>query len=503
MSHDDFLTCGSPGAQKHLDRLLIDDNFHKSPCFSLYHSLEGPIFAPIKRNDRKFHYCGMNWERLTSRKGRHDGLLRFLDSKGIIDIYGPDKFQGVRPWAGYKCYQGEVPFDGESIVGTISKSGIALVLSSEAHSRAGMMSNRLFEAMAAGVPIVCDGNPKAREIIGENGYYIDPQNYKEVQDVANYINRNPEEAYSKAVNCQKIFLDNFRTSLFLDKIYQGFLARKKALEITVDGEDDITAIFVGGYSNEETEKNLKPIEDQIKHNLSKKDFAYILVPEGFECGGLKLSCECKCEFCFVKIDDKNNRCIGETVSRILKSVKTKYFALVNTNEYALKDHFRALMKTLEIEGGDVAISDVIVKNVDSLGVSYRARQTISVMATDRNIYLSGAFVFKTGKIDEGILSILKGLDISLALLFLLGDIAIVQSKKFSLVVDHFDAKSPRDVNRLLDLRRKDVLGVLSLPEPVYADENNNFVYKIRNRILFLKKYRFLWQILRNIGRRFV
>ena len=191
------------------------------------------------------------------------------------------------------------------------------------------------------------------------------------------------------------------------------------------------------------------------------------------------------------------------MSRILKSVKTKYFALVNTNEYALKDHFRALMKTLEIEGGDVAISDVIVKNVDSLGVSYRARQTISVMATDRNIYLSGAFVFKTGKIDEGILSILKGLDISLALLFLLGDIAIVQSKKFSLVVDHFDAKSPRDVNRLLDLRRKDVLGVLSLPEPVYADENNNFVYKIRNRILFLKKYRFLWQILRNIGRRFV
>ena len=73
-------------------------------------------------------YCGINWEKLTGKKGRFDELLKKLDENNLISIYGPEIFHGIRPWEGYRNYKGEIPFDGISMIKEIAKCGIALVI---------------------------------------------------------------------------------------------------------------------------------------------------------------------------------------------------------------------------------------------------------------------------------------------------------------------------------------------------------------------------------------
>ena len=499
MSHDDFLSCGSKGAEIHLHRLLANDHFHKSPIFYLYHTLEDPIVEPVFRQDRRLHYCGMNWERLTSKKGRHSDLLKFLDDKGVIDIYGPEKFQGVRPWAGYQGYKGEVPFDGSSMIQKISQSGIALVLSSEAHLKAGMMSNRLFEAMAAGVPIICDGNIKAKDIIGDNGYYIDPSNPEDIIDTINHINSNPEDAISKSRECQQIFLNQYRMSIFIDSLYQKLIERKKELAVDVKEDDSITVIFLVGLSVADANKSIQNIFDQIQSNLSKNDYAYLVVPNQFS---IKEK-QSNVFYHFLPEGPEGNFNFGSAVAEILRKIKTKYFSIVKPNEYLYKDHCRSLIKTLEIEGGDVAISDHVLKVITDDGTIYQAKQTLRAIHENKTAIISGAFVVKSNLLNDDLIATVEGLEEDIILIFLLGNIKIIESRKFSLLIDYYKTKNYRDLSRLADLRLVDTLDVLTFPVQMNEDPNEKLVLKIRRKLLFLKKYKRVWLVLRLIGRRFL
>ena len=66
---------------------------------------------PQLRMNTKLMPCGINWEKLTGKKGRFDELLKKLDENNLISIYGPEIFHGIRPWEGYRNYKGEIPFD--------------------------------------------------------------------------------------------------------------------------------------------------------------------------------------------------------------------------------------------------------------------------------------------------------------------------------------------------------------------------------------------------------
>lgn len=498
MTHDDFLTCGSVGADSHLRRLLVGDFFHKAPRFELYHSLQAPKLVPERRTDRRFHYCGMNWEKLTSKKGRHDDLLRWLDSNDLIDIYGPEKFQGVRPWEGFKCYRGEIPFDGHSMIQSISNSGIALVLSSEAHIRAGMMSNRLFEAMAAGVPIVCDKNPKAREIVGDNAFYVDTNDFASIERIFKYLNSHPDEAYQKACRCQEIWMEKYRMSDFLKKIYSEFEIRKSELDDLHRCEGTITAIFVLGYSLEEAENNYSSVFDQIKSNLRAKDKAVLIVPSNFKRKTIDI--ESSYEYVEENICINGERCLGPAIAKILENIKTDYFSIVMPNERVLKNHFSSLAKTLDNSSAEVAASDYVLRVQTHIGINYQAKQTRNLPAIN---YLSGAYLFRRELISQTNLDFIKALDSSLVLLFLLGPIKLVETRKFSLVLDHFDLKNLKDIERLYDLRASDTLKVLNVDRHLIpSGSDSGIIRRLRNHFIYLRKYPRLWRILRIIGRNF-
>lgn len=258
LSHDDFISCGSQAANDHVNRLIRDKNSHLSPCFEVYHSISDVYHAPTL-GDLKLFYAGINWDALRGGVSRHQDLLKRLDTSGHLRIYGPTIFQGVRVWKGYESYVREIPFDGVSMLEEISKAGIALVLSSQAHKDSELMSNRLFESIAAGAIIICDENKFAKTHFGSSLLYIDTrkstdQIYSDIISHLKWIKNNQQEAISMIENAQSIFRKKFSLNHSLTEIYQKFDQRKNALSKHMLPEDGILKVrmylLMQDYSDE-------------------------------------------------------------------------------------------------------------------------------------------------------------------------------------------------------------------------------------------------------------
>jgi hypothetical protein len=184
--------------------------------------------------DHKIFYAGINWEAISGGKSRHQEVLKRLDKTGMLRIYGPGVFQGVKVWAGYESYVREVPFDGISMVHEIAKAGVALVLSSQAHKNSELMSNRLFESVAAGALVICDENQFAKRFFGDSLLYIDSRSPVEVitNDIMRHLNwakSHPEQALAMVEKAQALFREKFTLTHNLRDLYDGFLARKNQL----------------------------------------------------------------------------------------------------------------------------------------------------------------------------------------------------------------------------------------------------------------------------------
>lgn len=232
-THDDFLSCSSTPADDHVRRMIRGQATHLEPAFNLYHSTPD-IAHPPSLGECKLFYAGINWEALGGGKSRHQEVLRNLDSTGQLRIYGPALFQGVKVWDGYQSYVKEVPFDGVSMIEEIARCGIALVLSSSAHKDSALMSNRLFESVAAGALVICDENPFAHKFFGDSLLYIDGRSSAEQirMDIVKHIEwakKNPEAALAMAEKAQDIFARRFTLTRSLKLLYNGLGERKLAL----------------------------------------------------------------------------------------------------------------------------------------------------------------------------------------------------------------------------------------------------------------------------------
>lgn len=233
ITHDDFLSCSSRAADDHVARMVRKAATHLPPHFNLYHSTPDIVHGP-SLGDRKLFYAGINWEAIGGGKSRHQEVLKRLDKTGLLRIYGPTIFQGVKVWDGYESYVNEIAFDGISMVHEISKAGIALVLSSQAHKDSELMSNRLFESIAAGALIICDENPFARRFFGDSLLYIDSRCSADRihEDITSYVawaDSHPEEALAMIARAQEIFRNRFALIRSLKDIYSGLPRRKLEL----------------------------------------------------------------------------------------------------------------------------------------------------------------------------------------------------------------------------------------------------------------------------------
>ena len=186
------------------------------------------VQKPKLQTSRKLFYVGVNFERQCDNM-RYKELFTFLDKSNQIEIYGPKKVYGVSNlWAGFKNYKGEIPFDGYSILKQINNAGLCLAINSPMHNDANGVSNRTYEAAAAGALIISDDNEFVRKYFKDSVFYINKSfTEKEASDeilkILEWSNKNPQEAYEMAQKSQEIFLKE----LNLDFMVENFVSKTK------------------------------------------------------------------------------------------------------------------------------------------------------------------------------------------------------------------------------------------------------------------------------------
>jgi len=221
LKFDAYVSCYSPSIDKVVK--LMTNN--KNIIANVNHSLCEPLLDYNQKNFKCF-YIGINWELCTQKPTRYSKLLKLLDRDDLINIYGPRRFLGINIWEGYKNYVDEIQFDGVSIVHEISKSGICLVLSSEEHKNSQICSNRLFEGLAANVPLICDDNLFIKRNFKDNVFYIDTFDedlaFDQIKKHIEFIKSNPDIVKTKLENCRNIFLEKYvldkQINILIDKI---------------------------------------------------------------------------------------------------------------------------------------------------------------------------------------------------------------------------------------------------------------------------------------------
>lgn len=254
VSHDYLATCGSRTVEAAFEPFRPDLSWSDLPV--LNHTVPERYLDPVNRTNRRLFYIGINWERMANTKGRHQSLLTLLDKADVSSIHGPREIDGIAPWAGFKTYQGDVPFDGWSVVEAISAAGAALILSSPNHYRDGVMSCRPFEAAAAGVPLVSEHHPFMLEHFNDAALFFDEraseqEQAEEIVEIINKLNDDPEYAQAMSVRAQEIL----RTKFNLDEQFNNLCEwvthqeqqKKRPAQVTA------TAVIVPTASPEDTQ----------------------------------------------------------------------------------------------------------------------------------------------------------------------------------------------------------------------------------------------------------
>lgn len=216
-AYDDYLYNGSDLLKGHIN-LVVGKEWHDSGLYFYAscsrNSLQSPdtLSTDALRAGLIF-YCGINWERGLDKSGRAQGLLETLQKSGSVDFYGPRQLGGIDPWKGFASYRGEIPFDGTSLPRAMRGYSAVLAISSPAHLKSQTSSSRVFEGLAAGVPVISDNNPHVRKLFGDLVYYFDGATERErAESILNARDRilsAPREARERVTEAQTLIGEKY------------------------------------------------------------------------------------------------------------------------------------------------------------------------------------------------------------------------------------------------------------------------------------------------------
>ena len=364
-SYNDLVSCDSDLADNHA--LNLFSGVGREPALPLprmFHTLPEPFLEPRTNEASSLFYIGINWERVGGPRGRFHDVLTALDRQGMTEIYGPEQINGVTPWEGYATYKGELPFDGVSVKTAINRAGICLVLSSAAHKRAGIMSNRLFEALAGGGAIVASPNAIIDKYFADVVYPVDDTRGEDVlrqQIVASVrqIRGDPAEARRRTLEGQRILRERCSLEGSLQALFdqtkkrrahfdKAFLARTRASVIlTYEGQGlDELAAHLAQFQRQRLARI-------VVHLVCDGRFAQR------HAAGLAQAARGSLEAMVVhpvvlspptpgfdgpqRIRDRT----GPATARALAQVDTPLFAFSTIDDEVFSDHFASAAKTLE------------------------------------------------------------------------------------------------------------------------------------------------------------
>jgi len=191
-----------------------------------YHEYDESVVA------NKIIYYGINWDNLRGGKD-YLNLYYNLFKKGVINYYGPfiGWINNYRSgWKGFLTLRNEKDINTNSpfiikdtVLETIKKHGIVLILHSHSHFNNNLPSLREFEAAAASSIIISDELNFVKDTFGDSALYIEVQNKtpKEIEDQIlkhyKWIIENPNKTKIMTKKAHDIYKEKFTLEkLFID-----------------------------------------------------------------------------------------------------------------------------------------------------------------------------------------------------------------------------------------------------------------------------------------------
>jgi len=391
-SHIDVLSCRSEIADAHaatiyagLGRALL------APFPAFFHGVPRPYLEPRQTSASRLFYVGINWERITGEKGRHHDLLQQLDADDLISIYGPEELFGIAPWRGFATYRGSIPFDGESVVARINEAGICLALSSKAHQVSGIMSNRLFEALAAGAVVIANPHPFIDKYFADVAYVVDDRDPVEdvvaqIRDLVHRIRANPDEARARARLGQQRLAEAFSLEDCLEnlfKVHQDRLGHfvRETLGST---RHEVTVILDATAADPAT-------TDRLLANIAAQsavtiDLLVLGTPGCLERMQCQLGPAIRSTQLFavpieVLQDGKGSRrsaASGPAFARALAAVRTPFFCTMQADDDCFSDHLATLAHALDrAPESSFACSGKLDEQLDKHDVARRRLESLT------------------------------------------------------------------------------------------------------------------------------
>jgi hypothetical protein len=434
LSHNDCLSCLSDSADAHARTTFgARGDLNPAPFPNLFHNAAQPYLEPHIDDQARLFYIGINWERLGKRKGRHAGVFEILDDAEVLDIYGPRKFLGVAPWEGFRSYRGELPFDGHSTLDAINKAGICLALSSEAHKRSGLMSNRLFEGLAAGAAVIVDSNRWAKTHFSDIVYFIDDNGSEDdvafqIKTIVDDIRLNPEAAMDRVRRGQARLAEKFSLEGSLSKLIADHPERLKHHQATALSAGSVGVVMT--YEGNSLDEILDMVGCVAAQTMVSVDLALICDATFFEAhreaiaavavGSIRalnpvlLNLERR-----ERLADQpvlQTTATGPSMAAALKGLQTEYFCFIRSDERWFHDHLASLVAALtrtpsSVLGLSGALEETVhMKQTTRRLTSLRVASTDSDLLNARYASEFGRFIFARSVLEHTSLDCLFLLD---------------------------------------------------------------------------------------------
>lgn len=386
--NDDYLIYDFGGMSNHLKSMLINKPRTLENASTFVGSFPKSAVMEPNLSNPKIFYCGMNWEKAVGDSNRHAGLFELLDKTEKIKFYGPDVVESwgeIRPWEGYQCYQHPIPFDGFSILKEINSCGICLAISSDAHRRAGAVTNRAYEACAAGAVIISDNNVFMEEYFKDSVLYVtynknNPQDtFQQIMEKYQWIVEHKEQALEMAKKSQQIFIEKFCMEKGILDVTKNHYRRFKTIESDLFAKAENKTVLVTRVLNtlneDEIDKHLASTIKNITNQYYRNIVLGIACDKKVEDAVKKYAAQLPVNVCVVGMelfDEKGSRSYtdGQAIRKVQNHIKHDYFINTHENEFWFYDHITTLIRSIEDEQSIGAYAGLLSEDAEKMRRTY-------------------------------------------------------------------------------------------------------------------------------------
>lgn len=383
LMNDDYLIYDNGGMTDHLKCILKNRERNITEASMLVASCPKSFMLEPDLSDPIMFYCGMNWETVVHNTSRHEGLFKLLDSTGKVRFFGPEvnkAWGGIRPWAGYKSYKGQIPFDGYSLINEVHRCGVCLVLSSDIHRRVGAVTNRAYEALTAGAVMISDDNEFMKKWFGDCALFINynknnpKDTFEQIMEKYNWILSHREEALEMARRAQNVFVTSLSMDIQLYNMLNNHARRfdviKKDMFAECEEEKVLVSYVLNTLNIEDAKTKLKSILSNTKRQIYRNivvgiacdNRLYPLLRKEYEGQVSNLS--------FVPIEIFDNKLSqkltnGECLRIVWDRFEADYIMIASADEIWFYDHVSTLIRACTDKSAVAAYSGRFAKSPDN------------------------------------------------------------------------------------------------------------------------------------------